>query len=190
MNRKSLSITYIQIPEKNEQIVKHNLELPHRRAKAPRAATPAIPIGLKVGAAPVDCAEAAELALEAVLEADLLALEAALLALEAALLALLDTEDEIWLADEAREERVWLADERAEEAELPVAVAAEAALVPDDAAVDAQEAAVGWREIRIWSWKNKNKTYEVGHANGSANLLGVGESSLLAGSVASSQNTT
>jgi len=62
--------------------------------------------------------------------------------------------------------------------------------VPDDAAVDAQEAAVGWREIRIWSWKNKNKTYEVGHANGSANLLGVGESSLLAGSVASSQNTT
>jgi len=49
---------------------------------------------------------------------------------------------------------------------------------------------VGWREIRIWSWKNKNKTYEVGHANGSANLLGVGESSLLAGSVASSQNTT
>jgi hypothetical protein len=31
-------------------------QLPYRRAKAPRAATPAIPIGLKVGAAPVDCA--------------------------------------------------------------------------------------------------------------------------------------
>jgi alpha-D-ribose 1-methylphosphonate 5-triphosphate synthase subunit PhnH len=46
------------------------------------------------------------LALDAALETDLLALEAALLALEAALLALLDTEDEIWLADEAREERV------------------------------------------------------------------------------------
>ena len=120
-----------------------NRKLLYNKAKAPRAATPAIPIGLTVGAAPVDCAEAAELALEAALEADLLALEAALLALEAALLALLDTEDEIWLADEASEERVWEADERAEEAELPVAVAAEAALVPEDAAVAAQDAAVG-----------------------------------------------
>lgn len=120
-----------------------NRKLLYNKAKAPRAATPAIPIGLKVGAAPVDCAEAAELALEAALEADLLTLEAALLALEAALLALLDTEDEIWLADEASEERVWEADERAEEAELPVAVAAEAALVPEDAAVAAQDAAVG-----------------------------------------------
>jgi hypothetical protein len=91
-----------------------NRQLPYNRARAPRAATPAIPIGLKVGAAPVEAAELALdaaleadlLALDAALETDLLALEAALLALEAALLALLDTEDEIWLADEAREERV------------------------------------------------------------------------------------
>lgn len=147
----NLSITYIQVLEKDKWIIKQKLSAPYNRPRAPRAATPAIPIGLKVAAAPVEAAELALeaaleadlLALEAALETDLLALEAALLALEAALLALLDTDDEIWLADEASEERVWDADESAEEAELPEAVAAEAALVPDAEADPAQEACVG-----------------------------------------------
>jgi hypothetical protein len=138
------SFTYIQVLGRIRRSSNRNRKFPYRRTKAPRAATPAMPIGLKVGAAPVDCAWAEELALEAALAADLLAVEAALLALEAALLALLDAEDEIWLADEAREERDWLADESEEEAELPEAVAAEAALVPDAEAPPAQEAAVGW----------------------------------------------
>ena len=63
--------------------------------------------------------------------------------------------------------------------------------MPDDAAVPAQEAAVGWRGVRTWSWEDNraNKTYEVGHAHGSADLLGVAESSLLARDVASGRHT-
>ncbi|KAG9765967.1 hypothetical protein KCU73_g34, partial [Aureobasidium melanogenum] len=133
----------------------------YKRAKAPRAATPAIPIGPMVAAALVDLL-AAELAEELALAAALLAEREAELAEElaelaeelaeelpeaAALLALLDAEDAMELADEAREDRVLLADESAEEAELPEAVATAAALVPDEEAEadPAHEAAVSAR---------------------------------------------